>query len=275
MPLVSEHTLFALKSFERGLFTSSLLRHRHWEAHISGMPQSGNHWLRYMLGLTIAKLHDLPPPAHIESVDYINLSRMPPSRHEGIPQIAWSHSLPNYLHRSRRVVEGLNLPNNVIVVRDIVESLVSSYAREPEKYHHDFSAYLRGKHGRKGFMVAAWRRVMFCNAWGPVVERFPERCCVVRYEDMKADTAGELGRVCAFVGMGTVSAEILAESVAQSTKSKMAALPNPEDSQSVISKQRRRTEDWFSAEDAAYVDAILRKNLKYSFGYDYTGLTAG
>ena len=273
MPLLSDDALFKLRSVERSARTTSLLRQRNWDTLISGMPQAGNHWLRYMLGLTIARLHDLPPPEHLESVDYIYMFRRPRQEIPGLPRIAWSHALPNYLHRLPIVVEGLKLPNYVVVVRSIVDSLVSSYEKAPEKYDHDFSAFLRGRHARRYLMVGSWRRIMFCNAWGPVVERFPDRTCVVRYEDLRADTVEELARLCGFLGLADVGHDLLTDVVTQSSKTRMTTLAKSAESAGAITLKKRRALDWFSPEDAAYLDGMMRKHLRYAFGYDYGSLT--
>ena len=62
----SDELRFRVRSLNRGLFNPSTLRHRQFDGFIASMQQSGSHWLKYMLGLTLARLYDLPPPAHIQ-----------------------------------------------------------------------------------------------------------------------------------------------------------------------------------------------------------------
>ena len=57
-----------VRSLNRGLFNLPTLRHRHFDGIIVAMQQSGTHWLRYMLGLTLAKLFNLPLPFHIGDI---------------------------------------------------------------------------------------------------------------------------------------------------------------------------------------------------------------
>lgn len=40
-------------------------RMRHVHAHLVTMPQSGTHWLCYMLALALSRTFDVPGPAHI------------------------------------------------------------------------------------------------------------------------------------------------------------------------------------------------------------------
>jgi hypothetical protein len=54
------------RTINRGLFSLTTLRYRSFDGQIVSMKQSGSHWLKYMLGLTLAKIHNLPPPAHIQ-----------------------------------------------------------------------------------------------------------------------------------------------------------------------------------------------------------------
>ncbi len=58
----SDELRLRARSLNRALFNPPTLRHRHFDGFIASMQHSGTHWLKYMLGLTLAKLYDLPPP---------------------------------------------------------------------------------------------------------------------------------------------------------------------------------------------------------------------
>ena len=198
----SEEFRLRARSLNRGLFNTTTLRRRRFDGFIASMQQSGSHWLKYMLGLTLAKIYDLPPPSHIQDDSIIGHTRSPPI-YPGIPQIIHSHSIPHYFLRSRALVAILHFPRYVVLVRDIRDGLVAHYEKFNGEYNVDFSTFLHGGVRRKRNAASGrkyaddiWLRIRFLNGWGAVAERHPERVAVLRYEDLKADTRSELARVC-------------------------------------------------------------------------------
>jgi hypothetical protein len=249
----------------RGLFSPTTLRHRRFDGQIVSMKQSGSHWLKYMLGLTLAKIHNLPPPAHIQDDAIIGHPKTPP-RYGNIPQIVHSHTIPHYLNRSRRLVCLVHFPKYLILVRDMRDALVSHFEKWKDEYGVSFSTYLRGDmRGRYGNDI--WLQIRFLNAWGAVAKRQPERTQVLKYEALCGDTKGELARVCAFFGIAGATPSILAEVVGQASKDEMAMRPNPEVRLSVVRVAERST--LYSPEDRRFIAETCRRNLRHSFGYSY------
>ena len=122
---------FRLHCLNRGLFNVSTLRRRHFDGALYSTKNSGAHWLKYMLGLTIAELHDLAPPEHLDSHDIIGGPKstdFPP----GIPRIVTAHSIAHLALRWPAVVRRLALPQCVILVRDIRVVLVSLFEKGPQ-----------------------------------------------------------------------------------------------------------------------------------------------
>ena len=166
----------------------------------------------------------------------------------------------------------LALPQSVILVRDIRVVLVSLY----EKWHGeddlDFSTFLRGDLSRRQTYVCdIWELMHFLNYWGPVVERFPERCIAVRYEDLRDDPAGQLDRVCRHLGIDGTSPKLLEEVIAQASKEEMAKRPDPEENRhwNVVREDDRPVLDWYEESDRHFLEETLGRHLNYTFGYHY------
>lgn len=264
----SDELRLRARSLNRGLFNPTTLRHRHFDGFIVSMHQSGTHWLKYMLGLTLAKLYDLPPPSQIQDDSIVGHTKSPPL-YPQIPQIVHSHSIPHYLLRSRTLIRLLHFPRHLILVRDIRDALVDNYAKFKSVYNVDFSTYLRGDVRGKKYNDDIWVRIRFLNGWGAVVERHPEHAAVLKYEDLKADTLGQLARVCDYFNIQGTTPELLEEVVAASSKAKMAKFPNPKENFIVVRMDTRPSDEWYTDADRRFVAELCRRNLKYTFGYQY------
>ncbi len=226
------------------------------------MPQSGGTWAMYMLSLIVAKLYDLQPPVHIQ--DRSIVGRPVPAQ---IPRIIDTTLLPHYLLRTRTLFRFLDFPRHLIVVRHLRDSLVSHYEKRKGIYQVDFSTYLRGDLRRKMFRNDIWTRILYMNGWGVVAERHPQQVAVLRYEDLKADTHGQLARICDHFDIEGVTPALLDEVVANSTKSAMAEREDPRFH--VVRMDPRPADEWYSDEDRRFVAEVCRRNLKYTFGYQY------
>lgn len=267
----SDELRFRARSLNRGLFNPTTLRHRHCDGFIASMQHSGTHWVKYMLGLTLAKLYDLPPPAYISDDSIVGHSKSPP-RYAQIPQIITTHSIPHISLRSRTLVRVLHFPKYLILVRDIRDALVAHYEKRKSKFNVDFSTYLRGDVSGRKYRYDIWLRIRFLNGWGPVVERHPERTAVLKYEELLADTRGELARVCDYFHIKGVTPDLLDEVIAGASKEEMAKRPDPQWTgalSKVVRTDSRLSEEWYSDEDRRFAAELCRRNLKYTFGYQY------
>ena len=253
------------RSLNRGLFKLEMLGNRHFDGVVVNMQQAGEHWTRYMLSLILAKLHDLPPPSHLEDVSIVGRPIYPQ-----IPQILIIHgTIPHYLFRSRTFFRLLHLPRHLILVRDIRDTLVAHYEKRKDRYNVDFSTYLRGDPRGTTYRPNIWTRIRFLNGWGAVAERQPENVAVLKYEDIVADTRGRLAQVCDHFNIDGVTPDLLDEVVAAASKAEMRKLPNPKGKLFVIRTDPRPTDEWYSDEDRRFVAEVCRRHLKYTFGYRY------
>ena len=264
----SDELRLIARSLNRGLFNPPTLRHRNCDGLIAGMQQSGNHWLKYMLGLTLAKLYNLAPPSHLADNSLVGHPKKPPI-YPQIPQIVTTHSIPHYLLRSRMLLRLVHFPKYLIAVRDVRDALVAAYEKHKGDFDVDFATYLRGHVRGKKYKYDIWLRIRFLNGWGAVVERHPERVAVLKYEDLKADTRGQLASVCDHFDIKGVAPELLDEVVAEASKEEMAKRPSPDWRLPVVRTDPRPPHEWYSEEDRRFFAEVCRRNLKYTFGYQY------
>jgi hypothetical protein len=264
----SDELRFRARSLNHGLFNPTTLRRRHFDGFIASMQQSGSHWLKYMLGLTLARLYDLPPPSHFQDDSVVGHLKSPPL-YPQIPQIVHSHSIPHYLLRSRTLFRLLHFPRYLVLVCDLRDLLVFHYEKHKGKYNVDFSTYLRGDVRGKTYQPNIWTRIRFSNGWGAVVERHPKHAAVLKYEDLKADTRGQLARVCDHFNFEGVTPDMLDEVAAATSKAEMAKLPNPKAKLIAARMDSRPADEWFSDEDRRFLAEVCRRHLKYTYGYQY------
>jgi hypothetical protein len=264
----SEKIRFRARSLYIGLFDTTTLRHRHFDGLIASKQHSGRHWLKYMLGLTLAKLYDLPPPAHIHDESIVGKRKSLPLFPQ-IPQIISDQSLSHYLLRSRAVFRLLRFPRYLIMTRDIRDALAAHYENKHSRYNVDFSTYLRGDVGGKRYKDDIWRRIRFLNGWGAVVKRHPEQFAILKYEDLLADTHGQFARVCDHFRIKGITTDLLDEVVATASKENMRRLPILKGKSIVIRARARPYRELYSEDDRRFVAEACRRNLKYTFGYRY------
>jgi hypothetical protein len=270
--LAPEELRLRLRAVNRGLFNPTMLRRRRFDAHIVSMQQSGTHWLKYMLGHVLAAIHGLPPPGHIQDDAIVGHPKSPPI-HAGIPQIVHSHSMPHYLMRSRSLMRHVHFPRYLILVRDMRDALVANYEKWKGEYACDFSTYLRGDVSGRRFDNDIWLQIRFLNEWGAMRRRHADRTHVIRYEDMKADTAAALADACRFLGITGAGPAVIAAAVAEGSKDRMAERPNPKVKLTVVRRDSRPAAAWFAPDDRAFFSATCRRNLRPGvaalFGYDF------
>jgi hypothetical protein len=259
--------IFRLYTVNRRWSNASLLVHRGFDGHIVSMQQSGSHWIKNMLASVLAQLYDLPPLAHIQDDSIIGHTKSPPI-YRNIPQIVHSHGYPHALTLN---VPGLHFPKYLVLVRELRESLVSHYERFKGDYRGaDFSAYLRGDVRQKTYHSDLWSRIRFMNEWGRVLARRPDRAALLRYEDLKTDTAGSLKTACAFFGIRDVTQPVIEKALADGAREKMAEKPNPTVKTTVVrTAQRPPLESYFTPENQAFLDETLRRYLEFDMGYGY------
>ncbi len=196
---------------------------------LASFPKSGNTWSRFLLAnllypkqpATFANIHRLiPEPASTTKRDF---SRMPR------PRIIKSHECfdPRY-------------PRVIYIVRDPRDVAVSQYHyhRKLKKIGDDspietfVTRFLAGEtcpHGSWGENVVTWL----------ATREGDPRFLLLRYEDMVADTAGELTRIAGFLGI-SAGAEQIALAVERSSVAQMRKLEQSQTDDCSLTKGSRK-----------------------------------
>ncbi|MEQ8233401.1 MAG: sulfotransferase [Gammaproteobacteria bacterium] len=259
---------FRRQSWRRALGNFALLKARHCDGQLVSMHQSGTHWLKFMLANALAHRYDIPPPRYNHANDIIGGPK-DPVQYPAIPCLKASHSMPHPLLRHAIVHDRLALPHYVVLVRDLRAALVSNYAKWAARYDEPFSVYLRGDPRGKRYNSDVWWAIRFLNAWGELLERLPARVMLLRYEDLRADSARELARVATHFALDLGAADI-AHGVAVSGKAAMAAKDDPSRPPGAVRATAANPLDEFAAADRAFLIDVCARHLRHPLGYDYT-----
>lgn len=265
---------FAFHGWRRDIGNLALFKYRDYQGFIVTGRNSGTHWLKYMLSVAIARRYGLPVPESTsasESNDFIGHPK-----HERIypqaPRIASTHSIPHPLTASRLAHRLVRFPPYVVLVRDIRAAMVSHFEKWRQDYGVSFSEFIAGDPDGGRHWADVWWHIRFCNRWGPILERWPETTLLIHYEDLRRNAVGELAKINDLFGLD-LDAEHLAAGVGESTKEKLAARISPA-AEGAHSRFVRFDERdpllWFSEADLTLFQSIVRDNLRYPMGYDYT-----
>ncbi len=192
-------------------------------------PKSGNTWARFLIAnllrperaadfATISTL--VPDPFGTNKRDFERASR---------PRVIKSHECfdPRY-------------PRVIYIVRDPRDVAISQYHyhRKCRKIEDDYplekfvGRFLAGQtcpHGSWGEHVITWL----------TTRRGDSRFLLIRYEDLIADGAGELGKIASFLGI-TASPQLLAQAVERSSADKMRKLEKEQSHISTLTKDSRK-----------------------------------
>ncbi len=270
--------------------------HRGWEEYrrlrradavVVSYGKSGRTWLRMLLSRWFQLRYGLPPQALL---GFDNFHRADPR----IPRIFFTHD--NYLrdwtgHRDDR--RDFYDRRTVLLVRDPRDVAVSQffqwkYRMRPAKKRLnrypleevDLWTFVMGPAGLP-------RVVDFLNAWARELPRM-HQLLLLRYEDMRADTAGELARVLTFLGQRPTPDE-LADCVAFASVENMRRLEesrtfrlagtrlvpgqrgNP-DSYKVRRAKVGGWRDYFDDAQIRTIDAYVTERLDPVFGYGAAGV---
>jgi hypothetical protein len=244
------------------------------DVYLLSYPKSGRTWLRLMLGKALALRFDL------ENVDLLELYHLTSSL-AGVPRIKAVHDESPHL----KTVD--ELPTNktryqgkqvILLVRDPRDVMVSCYFEEikrQKRYQGDISSFIRDKrYGIDGL-------IHWLNVWSES-RSVPSDFLLVRYEDLHADTEGELRRVVEFLGLDGIGDEMIRQAVQFSAFDNMhrmeaedvlnSARLRPGDAGDPESFKVRRGQvggyvDYLDTEDIAYLDTKIEAQLADYFGY--------
>jgi len=247
--------------------------------------KSGRTWLRMLLSRFYQIRFGLSEASFI---GFDNLTR----KHSSIPRVFFTHD--NYL----RDHTGFGKKKNsfygkkvVLLVRDPRDTAVSQFfqwkyrMRRSKKSLNDYP-----EHGRDidiyDFVMnsdAGLNKVIgFLNEWAAELDNI-ESILIVRYEDLRNDTAGQLDRTLRFMGE-TPSDDELSDCVAFASVENMRRLEEkqvfwlagnrmkPKDRDDPNSYKVRRAKvggyrDYFDDEQVAQIEAKVARELLPGFGY--------
>lgn len=247
--------------------------------------KSGRTWVRVLLSRFFQLRFGLKPSAFI---GFDNLHR----QHEGIPRVFFTHD--NYLR---------DFTGNRDNKRDFYDKKVVLLVREPAdvavSQFHQWKFRMRphkkglNKYPEHGADVDVFKFVMdedaglpkvigFMNGWA---EELPNlrQLLIVRYEDLRRDTAGQLRRVLEFMGQSPSEAE-LKDCVQFASVENMRALEEkrvfwlagsrmkPGDKSNPESFKVRRAKvggyrDYFDEAQLKQLEAMVEERLMPGFGY--------
>ncbi len=275
----------ALERWHRGL--EEWRRLQQADAVVVSYGKSGRTWLRVLISRYYQLRCGL---SGYTMMGFDNLHRKDPR----IPKILFTHD--NYLadytgHRAdKRDYYGSRV---VLLVRDPRDVAVSQFfqwkyrMRPAKKRINDYPleevdifTFVMGKAGLP-------KIIAFMNGWARELERLP-RLHLVRYEDLRRDTRGELRRLLAFLGEEAGEAE-LEDCVAFASVDNMRRLEAegrfwragvrlmPRDRSNPDSYKVRRAKvggwrDYFEDEQIRAIDAYVAERLDPAFGYVAAGV---
>jgi hypothetical protein len=257
-------------SMSRDMLKLSCLRYRDYEGYFASMHQSGNHWMRHLLGTAIALRYGHPAPEHLADMRLIGEPKCPPTI-PGIPRLVFSHKICSTLVHSAIPRAMVKFPRYVIMVRDLRTMLVSHFERFKDRYQMSFSQFLRGDVSGRQFDCDIWDSIRFLNAWGKVCERLPKQTMVLRFEDLRADVISESVRVWNFLNLPPIERAIFEQAAAASTKDKMKTKEERVRKHgTVVRADGGDPLMQYSPKDRLFLMETCARYLRYSFGYDYT-----
>jgi hypothetical protein len=190
-------------------------RARDADVYVLSFPKVGRTWLRVMVGKLLAEHYGHEELARGELGE--DTRRIP-----GVPRIIVKHdgaphrSAPDEIHDDKREFADTRV---ILMVRDPRDTTVSNYfqvTRREGTFAGDLGAWLEEPRGSVRSMLryyAVWAKQ----------RHVPRGFLLVRYEDLKADTAGELRRIAEFIGIANVSASAIESAVEYGSFGRMRA----------------------------------------------------
>jgi hypothetical protein len=246
-------------------------RNRRYDGFMVTMRLSGTHWLKHLLATVLAEQYGLPAPEHVDDHRTIGIPADPPIHVQGVPRIVHSHALPSPLVHAPPVGNLLQFPRYILLIRDLRAAEVSHYEKYKDRFPAKcFSEFLRSDAGCKKYGKGIWWKMRFLNAWNRVRRWQPDHVHVVHYELLRSDTHQQLRAICDYLGMTSISDDVLQRAIAASTKENMAQRENPDKPHKVVRQSRRDPVEWFSDDDRRFFNEVTSRYLHDPFGYDYT-----
>lgn len=259
--------------YRRDISNFSFLKHRRFSGFIISMHQSGTHWLKHMLASAISHQLHIPPPKYAYAGDMIG-GHKDPVKYPGIPLFGHSHTIPSFLIGSPMLRKFVKLPRYVLLVRNMQSMLVSHFEKYKDEYQCTFGEYLRGDVRNRRFESDIWWCIRFQNAWGRVMQKYPDDFLLVKYEDLADDPLQQLVNINGFLRLGLENTS-LEHGINVSTKENMGRKPLKakhkikQPHKRVVVRQGDTNGEYFTPRDAEFFHIICDRYLKHNFGYVY------
>jgi hypothetical protein len=251
---------------------------------IASFGKSGRTWLRVLLWRYFARKNGFAS----ESISGFDEFR---HRHPNVPVLFFTHDnyLKDYLGHDRKAEIYRNLPV-VLLVRDPRDTAVSQFFQWKHRMvarKKVINSYPSGDVSVHDFIVGGEagvpKIISFMNEWAEQIGKMP-KLLVVKYEDLRADTKGELRRILVFLGQHPADAELEdAVNFASIDNMRRMEIENakkagaqrsmkPGDASDPSSFKVRRGKiggwhDYVTEEQAAAIDRMVREQLNPVYGY--------
>lgn len=262
-----------LRLLRSSLSPSAIRAERRASVLLISYPKCGRTWLTMLLARAIAA------HAGIDEVDYL-ANDLPRGKGEGAATIRISHDdNPHWktvrgLARSKRRYRGKKIILLVRDPRDVVVSMYFERSRRERAYSGSLHEFLHEPKGSLDTILA------YYDIWARERTR-PRGFCLVRYEDLKRDAAGEARRILRFAGYELADAHI-EEAVRFASFENMRAMeagdvlksgrlrardPNDEESFKTRKAKVGGFVDYLSPEEIEWMDGRIRASLDSLYGY--------
>lgn len=254
----------------------------HRDAYVVGYPKVGNTWFQIMLRMALVRYYGLDDE-WLSKVIYpqIAIDDPPPAP---VPHIELTHDMTSFpegeyatVQRDHRRYRGKPV---VLLIRDPKDALVSLYM------HYTYRDEATPYRGTPDEMVldrefGLDKYLQFYRTWYRH-RRWPSGIHLVRYEDMRANTAAVFRGAAEFLGMTGISDAIIDECVAfgsfdnmrrmeeENTLGLPALAPSPRGAPGGYKVRRGKVGghiDHLSPASIAYIDARVRRELPAVYGY--------
>ena len=271
--LVGREYAIRLRLLRASLSPEAIRAERRADVLLISYPKCGRTWLTMLLARALAQ------HAGIRDLDYL-ANDLPGGGVAGIPHIRISHDdnphwkTPRSLARSKRRYREKKVILLVRDPRDVVVSMYFERSRRERVYSGTMHEFL---HESKGSLETI---LGYYNVWAQERAR-PRDFCLVRYEDLKADTDRELRRILGFAGLDLAD-EHVKDAVRFASFENMRAMESgdvlgsgrlrardPNDKESFKTRKAKvgGFVDYLSPEEIAWMEQKIRGTLDPIYGY--------
>jgi hypothetical protein len=255
------------------LSPSSIRAERRADVLLVSYPKCGRTWLTMLLARALSS------HAGLGEVDYL-ANDLPGGGLAGMPRIRISHDdnphwkTPRTLARSKRRYRRKKVILLVRDPRDVVVSMYFERSRRERAYSGTMHEFLHESKGSLDTIIA------YYNVWARERAQ-PRGFCLVRYEDLKRDPAGEARRILRFVGLEATDAHVdeaarfasfenmRAMEAGDVLKSGRLRARDPNDAESFKTRKAKvgGYVDYLGPEEIAWMERRIRETLDPLFGY--------